>query len=103
MPVLVADTGLDLQHPDIATRLFSLPAAVPAPDADGVGNLPAVAAGKPGWDLIGTLAPGALAPDADPDDPPGGSGHGTAVAGCARRGMEQRSGWGGGRARTRGS
>ncbi len=81
VPVLVADTGLDLDHPDIASRLFSLPAAVPAPNPDGVGDPGTVAAGKPGWDLLGVLAPGALAPDDDPSDPVGGSGHGTAVAG----------------------
>jgi hypothetical protein len=79
--VLVADTGLDLQHPDLAPRLFSLPAPVTAPNPDGNPNPPTVPAGSPGWDLIGTNAPGALAPDGDPDDPAGGSGHGTATAG----------------------
>jgi hypothetical protein len=77
VPVLVADTGLDLQNPDIAPRLFSLPSPVPAPD----GVAATVAAGAPGWDLIGTNTPGDVRPDADPDDPLGGSGHGTAVAG----------------------
>jgi hypothetical protein len=81
VPVLVADTGLDLTHPDIAPRLYSLPAAVPAPNPDGVADPGTVAAGSSGWDLIGTTLPGALAPDADPTDPAGGSGHGTAVAG----------------------
>ena len=81
IPVLVADTGLDLDHPDIQPRLFNLPAPVPAPDPDGVGNLGNVPAGTGGWDLIGTNAPGNLAPDNDPTDPAGGSGHGTAVAG----------------------
>jgi hypothetical protein len=82
VPVLVADTGLDLDHPDIAARLFALPAAVPAPDPDGVGNLPPVAAGAPGWDLIGAAPPDtAFQPDPDPSDPLGGSGHGTLVAG----------------------
>lgn len=77
VPVLVADTGLDLQHPDIAPRLFSLPAPVPAPGGAGT-----VQAGASGWDLLGASPVGGpLAPDADPDDPPGGSGHGTAVAG----------------------
>ncbi|WP_040599042.1 S8 family serine peptidase [Patulibacter medicamentivorans] len=79
VPVLVADTGLDLQHPDLAPRLYALPSAVAAPSAEGAGGT--VQAGRPGWDLIGTNAPGALAPDDDPDDPPGGSGHGTMVAG----------------------
>jgi len=77
VPVLVADTGLDLQNPDIAPRLFALPAAVPAPD----GFAATVAAGTPGWDLIGTNTPGDVQPDADPQDPAGRTGHGTAVAG----------------------
>ncbi len=81
--VLVADTGLDLDHPDFASRLFSLPAAVPAPNPDGVGDPGTVAAGSPGWDLLGVANPdpGGLQPDGDPSDPVGGSGHGTAVAG----------------------
>jgi hypothetical protein len=61
VPVLVADTGLDLDHPDLAPRLLGPPG--------------------PGSDLIGTMAPPITAPDSDPSDPPGGSGHGTAVAG----------------------
>lgn len=79
--VLVADTGLDLTHPDLAPRLFSLPAAVPAPNPDGVADPGTVSAGAPGWDLIGALEPSDLAPDPDPSDPPTGTGHGTAVAG----------------------
>lgn len=78
VPVLVADTGMDVNHPDLKPRLFSLPAAVAPPDADGVGGLPNVAAGAAGWDLIGTLAPPNLVPDADPSDT---DGHGTLVAG----------------------
>jgi subtilisin family serine protease len=61
IPVLVADTGLDLEHPDLAPRLLGPPA--------------------PGSDLVGTAAPPITAPDSDPSDPLGGSGHGTAVAG----------------------
>lgn len=78
--VLVADTGLDLDHPDIAPRLFSLPQATPAPDPDNPDNPSAgtVQAGAPGWDLIGTAAPAPLAPDSDPND---ADGHGTAAAG----------------------
>ena len=81
VPVLVADTGLDLANPDLRGRLFRLPRAVKAPNPDGVSDPGTVAKGAAGWDLIGTDAPGALAPDADPSDPPGGSGHGTLVAG----------------------
>jgi Subtilase family len=81
VPVLVADTGIDLVNPDLQPRLFALPAAVAPPNPDGVGGLPQVAAGAPGWDLLGTLAPPILAPDPDPQDPAGLSGHGTLVAG----------------------
>ena len=79
--VLVADTGLDLDHPDLAPRLFSLPAATTAPNPDGVPDPGTVAAGAPGWDLLGTLEPPNLVPDPDPSDPEGLSGHGTLVAG----------------------
>jgi hypothetical protein len=80
VPVLVADTGLMLQSPDISPRLFSMPADTPAPDADGA-HPGTVAAGAAGWDLIGTDAPGPLQPDADPSDSAPDGGHGTAVAG----------------------
>jgi subtilisin family serine protease len=80
--VLVADTGLDLSHPDLASRLFALPAAVPAPNPDGLATPGTVAAGSAGWDLLGAALPGEpLQPDGDPSDPLDGSGHGTAVAG----------------------
>lgn len=81
VPVLVADTGLALQQPDIAPRLFSMPQATPAPDPDGTGNPGTVQSGRPGWDLIGTDAPGALQPDDDPSDSAPDGGHGTNVAG----------------------
>src|SRR3954453_9968266 len=81
IPVLVADTGLDLDHVDIAPRLFALPAETPAPDPDNTGNPGTVHAGAPGWDLIGTDAPAALQPDADPSDSAPSGGHGTLVAG----------------------
>lgn len=79
--VLVADTGLDLDHPDLAPRLFSNPSPVPAPNPDGLQDPGTVAAGAPGWDVIGTNEPGTIAPDSDPSDPAEGTGHGTAVAG----------------------
>jgi subtilisin family serine protease len=79
--VLVADTGLDLDHADLAPRLFSLPSPAQAPNPDGVPDPGTVAAGAPGWDLLGTTEPPNLAPDPDPSDPVGFSGHGTLVAG----------------------
>ena len=80
VPVLVADTGLDLTHPDISPRLFSLPAATPAPTVEGLPNpAPTIPAGAHGWDLIGNAPPDTpFQPDADPSDV---GGHGTAVAG----------------------
>src|SRR4051794_15199868 len=45
VPVLAADTGLDLDNPDIAPRLFSMPADTPAPAPDG-GNPGTVLQGK---------------------------------------------------------
>src|SRR5436305_1469147 len=82
VPVLVADTGLDLQHGDIASRLFSMPQATPAPNPDSSPNPGTVAAGAPGWDLIGSAdTPGPLAPDADPSDDAPHGGHGTMVTG----------------------
>lgn len=82
VPVLVADTGLDLDHPDIAPRLYALPAAVPAPNPDQVADPGTVAAGRPGWDLIGNdNHHGRLKPDDDPNVPAGSSDHGTLVAG----------------------
>lgn len=80
--VLVADTGIDLQHPDLKARLFTLSKAVKAPDAGTFGgNPPTIPAGAHGWDMLGTLAPPNENPDGNPDDPLGGSGHGTAVSG----------------------
>src|SRR4051794_1440706 len=81
VPVLVADTGLDLDHVDLAPRLFSMPQATPAPDPDNTNNPGTVQAGAPGWDLIGTDAPGPLQPDSDPSDTAPDGGHGTLVAG----------------------
>lgn len=82
VPVLVADTGLDLDHPDIAPRLYSLPAPVAAPNPDGVPDPGTVQAGRAGWDLIGNdNHHGRLKPDDDPNIPEGSSDHGTLVAG----------------------
>jgi Subtilase family len=75
--VAIPDTGLDLDHPDLQPRLFALGQPTPVPDPDGGPNH-VVAAGAAGWDFIGTNAPSALAPDADPSD---FGAHGTAVAG----------------------
>ena len=83
--VLVADTGIDLDHPDLQGRLFTLRQPVRAPDAGTFGgNPPLVPAGSHGWDMIGQAngcQPGAEQPDANPNDPAGCSGHGTLVAG----------------------
>lgn len=90
IPVLVADTGLDLDHPDLAPRLFSLPTATKAPcQSDGVfpggcAAAPTIPAGAAGWDMIGNennCAPPNEKPDNDPTDPVTCSGHGTLVAG----------------------
>jgi hypothetical protein len=62
VPVLVADTGLDLDHPDLASRVLS---PVPA-GADFIGN---------------DCQPPNNTPDNDPNHPPGCSDHGTLVAG----------------------
>src|ERR1044072_2315534 len=72
VPVASIDTGVDLQHPDLAPRLFSFPAgAPPAP------------AGNPGWNFMGPgcfLDPGAEQPNGNPDDPLGCGAHGTTVS-----------------------
>ncbi len=82
VPVLVADTGLDLDHPDIASRLYSLPAPVAAPNPEDVADPGTVQAGRAGWDLIGNdNHHGRLKPDDDPNVPDGSSDHGTLVAG----------------------
>lgn len=79
--VMPLDTGIDLDHPFFADRLFKLPFPTKAPDPDGTGTQPNVKKDAPGWDLIGTNAPGELKGDADPSDPDGGTGHGTLVSG----------------------
>lgn len=78
------DTGLDLDHPEFAGRLATVPAGTPAPKVYGAPSPARVPpGGSPGWDMLGTNVPGdgTLKPDADPDDPVGQTGHGTAVAG----------------------
>src|SRR5687768_17418230 len=51
--VMAGDTGLDLDHPDIAPRLFQLPGPVPAPSQyPGFVN-EMIPAGASGWDMIG--------------------------------------------------
>ena len=89
IPVAVPDTGLDLDHPEFAGRLFSLPAPVLAPCQANYlfancTTTPTVAAGAPGWDMIGQQSCNGPVeqPDADPTDPVGCSGHGSAVAGA---------------------
>ncbi|WP_354699882.1 protease [Paraconexibacter sp. AEG42_29] len=84
--VTALDTGLDLDHPEFAGRLATVPAGTPAPKVYGSPPTdPAVVppGGSSGWDLIGTLEPGdsTLKPDADPTDPVGRTSHGTAVSG----------------------
>src|SRR4051794_31926878 len=62
VPVLIPDTGLDTDHPDLAPRLLAPPAA----NSDLIGN---------------DCNPGNNVPDNDPNHPPGCSDHGTLVAG----------------------
>jgi hypothetical protein len=65
VPVLVADTGLDLDHPDLASRVLS-----PIPvGSDFIGN-------DCNPDMNGDTTP-----DNDPNHPAGCSDHGTLVAG----------------------
>ncbi|MDO8209534.1 S8 family serine peptidase [Conexibacter sp. CPCC 206217] len=81
VPVMVADTGLEWNNPDIAPRLWRTPvdSQVADPDNDTTRDVPA---GSIGWDFIGGANPGrSTRPDRDPADPDGQSGHGTAVAG----------------------
>jgi len=62
VPVAVLDTGVDVDQPALASRLLER------------------------RDFIGTSAPTQHPrPDGDPDDPPGGSGHGTQVTGVLAR------------------
>ncbi len=81
--VMIPDTGLDLDHPDLASRLYSLPKATRAPN-QYPGQFPNVTipAGAHGYDMIGNdCNPPNEVPDLDPNHPPGCSDHGTLVAG----------------------
>jgi subtilisin family serine protease len=81
--VMIPDTGLDLDHPDLSPRLYSLPKPTRAPN-QYPGQFPDVTipAGAHGYDMIGNdCAPPNEAPDLDPSHPPGCSDHGTEVAG----------------------
>lgn len=81
--VMIPDTGLDLDHPDLASRLYSLPKPTRAPN-QYPGQFPDVTipAGNHGYDMIGNdCAPPNEVPDLDPNHPPGCSDHGTEIAG----------------------
>ena len=93
--VLNVDTGVDLQHPGLTSRLVRLSTSADIPATDPVpeheqDRLPPLSAGDYGFDLIGTNQASdkrdfqgrpILEEDTNPDDPIDGSGHGTAVAG----------------------
>ncbi len=70
IPVAPLDTGIDLQHPDLAPRILP-----PLTNSDLIGNVEAT----PGQTCTGTII--VEVPDSVPDDPPQCGGHGTAVAG----------------------
>jgi len=90
--VAALDTGVDLTHPDLASRLvtFTAPVTVEPFPGDGSDNGGTAPAGAHGWNFLGSWpdndyadlygAPG----NADPSDPSnaeGSTGHGTAVTG----------------------
>jgi subtilisin family serine protease len=66
--VAVIDSGIDLDHPDLAANLWTNPGEIPGNGADDDGN--GYVDDVHGYDFIGR--------DADPGDP---NGHGTHVAG----------------------
>jgi Subtilase family len=81
--VMIPDTGLDLDHPDLSSRLYSLRKPTKAPN-QYPGQFPNVTIpkGNHGYDMIGNeCAPPNEVPDLDPNHPPGCSDHGTEVAG----------------------
>jgi subtilisin family serine protease len=82
--VAVIDSGIDLDHPDLAANLWSNPGEIPGngEDDDANGYVDDVV----GWDFVGSDPIVDPEPDGEDDD---GSGeidenvvHGTAVAGC---------------------
>lgn len=75
VPVLVADTGLDLDHPDLQSRILPNSEA----NSDFVGN---TFPGSPGTnECTGDNVNYTVNPDNDPTDPIACFGHGTQVAG----------------------
>ena len=79
--VMIPDTGLDLDHPDLRSRLYSLRKPTRAPNQGGFPNV-TIPKGKHGYDMIGNdCNPANENPDLNPNHPPGCSDHGTAVAG----------------------
>jgi len=77
--VAVIDTGLDLAHPEVASRLFVNPGEIPDDgiDNDGNGRIDDLS----GWDFIDN--------DAVPED---GNGHGSHVAGTIAAGADNAEG-----------
>jgi len=74
--VAVMDTGVDLGHRDLASRLWTNAGEVPGNDLDDDGN--GYADDVNGYDFAGDSVSDPLDSDADPDDP---DGHGTHVSG----------------------
>lgn len=90
--VAALDTGVDLTHPDLASRLvtFTAPVTVAPFAGDGSDNGGTAPAGAHGWNFLGSWTDGDYADlygapgNADPSDPSnaeGSTGHGTAVTG----------------------
>lgn len=92
VPVAALDTGVDLTHPDLASRLvtFAAPVTVAPFAGDGSNNGGTAPAGSHGWNFLADLNDNDYANlyghagNADPSDPnsvEGTTGHGTAVTG----------------------